>query len=256
MLIQTEGLVLKQRKIANNRRLITLFTRDYGKITAGTNINERGKGRAALALRPFTFAYYDIFRGRNSFNINNAEVRKSFYSIGEDIDRYMVSSKLLSFLDNIIPEEAARPRLFELTIEFMESITKATGNYETLLYAFIVKSFAFQGISPELKQCANCGKSLQDIRNESNGRVKNFSVAAGGILCDNCTTRLEESRDSLIFRPKFDIVEVLDYFVKKPLSNFEKVSLKPQVSRELKQIISEYVKYYLDTDIFDDKLKL
>ena len=52
MLINTEGIVLRQSKIANNRRIITLFTRRYGKITAGTSINERAKGRAALAIRP------------------------------------------------------------------------------------------------------------------------------------------------------------------------------------------------------------
>lgn len=256
MLIQTEGIVLKQRKIANNRRLITLFTKDYGKITAGTNINERGKGRAALALRPFTFADYDLFKGGNSFNINNADVRKSFFSIGEDIDRYLVASKLLSYLDAILPEEGMRHRLFELTLDFMESITKANGNFETLLYAFVIKSLAFQGVNPELKHCVNCGKPIADIRKESAGLVKFFSVSAGGILCEECALKLGQTRDSLIFRPSFDIVEVLDYFTKKPLSQFEKVSLKPQVSKELQNITSEYVKFYLDVDVFDDKLKL
>ena len=82
MLINTEGIVLRQNKIANNRRIITLFTRSHGKITAGTSINERAKGRVALAIRPFTFAEYDIFKGRNYFNINNADVKKSYYSIG------------------------------------------------------------------------------------------------------------------------------------------------------------------------------
>ncbi|MCF0141628.1 MAG: recombination protein O N-terminal domain-containing protein, partial [Mogibacterium sp.] len=44
MLVTTEGIVLKQRKIAGNRRMITVFTRKYGKISAGTSINEKGKG--------------------------------------------------------------------------------------------------------------------------------------------------------------------------------------------------------------------
>jgi orotate phosphoribosyltransferase len=40
MIISTEGIVLRQRKIANNRRMIVLFTKQYGKISAGTSVNE------------------------------------------------------------------------------------------------------------------------------------------------------------------------------------------------------------------------
>ena len=256
MLINTEGIVLRQSKIANNRRIITLFTRRYGKITAGTSINERAKGRAALAIRPFTYAEYDIFKGRNYFNINNADVKKSYYSIGEDIDRYMVASKLLEYIDKTTEEEQLRPRLFDLSIEFMESVTNAKGNYMTLLYAFVVKSLSLNGVMPEIKQCVSCGKSLSDIRKEGNGKVKYFSVTGGGILCEDCYTRLDEQDVSLIFKPDFDIVEVLDYFAKKPLSSFEKVSLKPAVLNGLQRILSEYLKYYLDVDIFDNDISL
>ena len=63
-------------------------------------------------------------------------------------------------------------------------------------------------------------------------------------------------RKMLIFKPDFDIVEVLDYFAKKPLSSFEKVALKPAVSNGLQRILSEYLKYYLDVDIFDNDISL
>ena len=62
MLITTEGIVLKQNKIANNRRMIVVFTKDYGKISAGTGLSERGRNRSALALRPFTYSEYEIFK--------------------------------------------------------------------------------------------------------------------------------------------------------------------------------------------------
>ncbi len=78
MLINTEGIVLRQSKIAYNRRII-YFTRRYGKITAGTSINERAKGRRRL-LSKSLHAEYDIFKGRNYFNINNLDVKKSYYS--------------------------------------------------------------------------------------------------------------------------------------------------------------------------------
>ena len=42
----TEGIVLKQTKILNGRRMLTLFSKEYGKIGAGTGIAAGGKGKS------------------------------------------------------------------------------------------------------------------------------------------------------------------------------------------------------------------
>lgn len=62
MYAETEGIVLKQIKIPGGRRMLVIFTKRYGKISAGTYISEKGKNRAALALRPFTYGRYQIKR--------------------------------------------------------------------------------------------------------------------------------------------------------------------------------------------------
>ena len=89
MLTDTEGIVLRQVKTSYGRRMILLFSKKYGKISAGTGLNERGKGKSSLALRPFTYGRYELFKNRDSYNINGAEVLKSYYGIGEDVDKYM-----------------------------------------------------------------------------------------------------------------------------------------------------------------------
>ena len=104
MIINAEGIVLRQRKIANNRRMIVLFTKQYGKLSAGTSVNEKSRSKAALALRPFTYAEYDIFKGREAYSINSAQVSKSFYSIGEDIDRFINASAFIEYLDGVLEE--------------------------------------------------------------------------------------------------------------------------------------------------------
>lgn len=256
MLITTDGIVLKQRKIAGNRRMIVIFTKKYGKISAGTSINEKGKSKAALALRPFTYAEYDIYKGRDYYNLNNAQAKRSYFSIGEDLDRFIVASKLLEYLDSILEEGQARPKLFDLAIEVFESITNADSNYETLLYAFIAKSLRLQGITPETKCCADCGKKLEEFENTKHRKGPAFSVNAGGIVCESCEDLEKRNGESLIFEPSFDIVSVLCYFYDNPISRFEKITLKPKISLELKGILSAYIRYYLSTDVLEDDFTL
>ncbi len=256
MLITSEGIVLKQRKIAGNRRMIVIFTKKYGKLTAGTSINEKGKSKAALALRPFTYAEYDIFKSRDSYSLNNAQAKRSYYSIGEDLDRFLVASKLIKYLESILEEGEARPKLFDMTLEFLESITNARENYDTLLYAFIVKSLRVQGVMPELTCCADCGKKLEEFVIETGMKGPSFSINAGGVLCSDCEDMEKREGDALIFRPSFDIVQVLRYFLDNPISRFEKVTLKPNISEEVKTILSAYLRFYLGTDVLEDEFTL
>lgn len=77
MVTDTDGLILRQVKLPEDRRMLVLFTRKYGKISAGTNIKINGKNRSSLALRAFTHGRYELFRGREIFNINAAETLES-----------------------------------------------------------------------------------------------------------------------------------------------------------------------------------
>ena len=245
MIINAEGIVLRQRKIANNRRMIVLFTKQYGKLSAGTSVNEKSRSKAALALRPFTYAEYDIFKGREAFSINTASVSKSFYSIGEDIDRFMTASAFIEYLDKVLPEGEPMPKLFDLALEFLQSVSASDSAPETLLFAFIVKTLSMLGVAPELSCCVNCGKSPEDFGEG----FKMFSVSGGGIICPDCAEEEKREAESLIYRPDFDIIDVFRYFSTKPIQTFEKVDLKPAVRKEVRDILADYTDRYLGVDV-------
>lgn len=244
MIINAEGIVLRQRKISNNRRIIVLFTKQYGKISAGTSITEKGKSRSALALRPFTFAEYDIFKGRESYSINSAQVIQSYYSIGEDIERYMTAAAFLQYLEKVVDEGHAMPALFNLCTEFLESVSKAKAGAETLLFAFIVKSLRMLGVMPETGCCVNCGKSLAEIP-----APRIFSVSSGGVICPDCAEEERQGGHALIYKPSFDIIDVFRYFETKPLQTFEKVTLKKEDAAVIREILANYTERYLDADV-------
>ena len=104
LITDTEGIVLRQVKISYNRKMILLFSRKYGKISAGTNIGEKGKSRSSLAIKPFTYGRYELFKSRDSYNINSAETIKSYYAIGEDVDKYMNGAYVLEFTERVLEE--------------------------------------------------------------------------------------------------------------------------------------------------------
>lgn len=218
--------------------MLLLFSRKFGKISVGASLTEGGKSKSALATRPFTNGRYELFKGRESYNLNHAQVIRSFYKIGEDLDKYMAASYVLELTEKILPEEMAQPRLYTLLLEFMEALEKREKKQGTLVMAYVVKSLDTLGNMPSLKKCAGCG---------ANDPQNFFSVSEGGMICDSCMERLKKSDNrTLIYKADFGIVDILEYFQKKPFSAFEKLALEEKVGKRLQTIMASYLAYHLD----------
>ena len=43
MYIDSEGIILRQTKTTNGRRMVLLFSKKYSKISAGSSISEKGR---------------------------------------------------------------------------------------------------------------------------------------------------------------------------------------------------------------------
>ena len=89
MITDTEGIVLRQVKAMGGRRMISLFSQKYGKISVGTSINEGGRNKTALSVKAFSYGKYELFKSRDNYNLNNGQVLKSYYGLGEDLDKYI-----------------------------------------------------------------------------------------------------------------------------------------------------------------------
>lgn len=234
MYINSEGIVFRQVKAAGGRRMLLIFTKKYGKISAGSNISEKGRGKAALALRPFTFGQYEFFKNRDYYNLNSGEVKKSFFRIGEDLDKYFQASMALEITEKVLADELPQPKIFNLLVDFLTALETREKKHETLLLAYEIKLLKLLGNAPVADRCVSC---------EGKENLKYFSVRDGGMLCDKCK---DLRQDKLIFKPGFDIVGVVSFFEKNPMGNFSKIALNENNARDLQAIVRDYMAYHLD----------
>ncbi len=239
MITDTEAIVFRQVKTLNGRRMILLFSKKFGKISVGSNITEGGKNKSALAVRPFTYGRYELFKGRESYNLNNGQVIRSYYSLGEDLDKYMIASYILELTEKLAAEDLPQPRMFNLLLDFLDALEKREKKHDTLAMAYMVKVLDILGTMPNIKECSLCGK-------ENPQRF--FSVEEGGMICPECAESIvkEQSNEPLIYDTNFGIVNILKYFQKEPFTSFEKLALDEEILKKLKAILKSYMAYHLD----------
>lgn len=177
MHIDSRGIIFRQVKTTDMRRMLLIFTEKCGKLSVGTSLPEKNQKHASLALRPFTCGNYSIYKGRNYYNLDRVETLKSFYGIGEDLDKYMAASLALELTEKIVPEEVPQPRIFALLLDFLNEMELRKQKHTTLLLAFETKLLFALGTFPRLDSCASCG---------SKETSEFFSVPDGGVICRRC----------------------------------------------------------------------
>ena len=154
MVLNTEGIILRQTRMVQGRRMILLFTKEYGKLSVGTNIGDKGRSKSSLALKPFTYGNYQIFEGRNYYELDRADAITSYYLIGEDLDRYASAAYALELTEKLIPEGLPQPAVFDLLLDFLGELEQRKKKYETLLIAYEIKLLRILGEFPVLDSCA------------------------------------------------------------------------------------------------------
>lgn len=248
MYTDTEAVILRQTKTLNGRRMITIFSQKYGKISAGTSISEKGKNKSDLALRPFCYGRYELYKNKDSFNINGAEVIRSFYKLGEDVDKYFAASYVLEFTDQILAEDEPQPALFRMLVDFLSLLEARKTAYDTLLIAYQIKALELFGSGIGYTACMRTGEAIDPGSLKGEGICPYlFSVEDGGLIARNSLND-HDLLNPLIFEINTGIIQIISYISRHPLNAMEKLAIPEASAAKMKSILSAFISWQLGID--------
>ena len=230
-LYRDEGVVLKSIKLGEADRIVTLLTRDSGKLSAVAKGIRKTKSRFGRRLEPFTQVELMLYRGRNLDTITAAHIVTSFHEVRDEYARLTSASALVEMVEKISPERERLPSTYRLLVSGLQAL--ADGKGITVVPAFVVKLLSLSGYHPQLGLCAGCGGPEV---------LGGFSPSLGGAICEACwpedrdAVRIPTSQISLMARllerdfgedadPEavFDVTQVLkgyaEYHLERPLKS-------------------------------------
>ncbi|MCS7172749.1 MAG: DNA repair protein RecO [Armatimonadetes bacterium] len=173
---KVEGIVLGRRNLGEADRVLTLLTREYGKLAVKAKAVRRPSSRLAGRLEPFTHARFLLARGRTLDVVAQVEVITSFASLRADLLRTAWAAVCAELTDRMLQGLDPHPEVFETLLQAQEALAGGDPEMATLWYA--LRLVRHLGYGPVLDRCARCGRSVQ-----GNGA---WQILAGGLLCATC----------------------------------------------------------------------
>lgn len=232
MVLETEGLVLRQTKYDEWDKILTIFTRNNGKIQAIAKGARRPKGSLVAGTQVFSCSDFLLYRGRNLYQVNQADIIESFFSLRDDLYKLAYATYIIELVDAGTVEELANVKLFDLSIKTLRVLSKLNKDYKKLLAAFELKYISFIGFRPHLRSCVVCNSEL--------GSRAKFSSEQGGTICENCSSGYY---GHVVSKEVIRKIEELLYI---PLDNIDDLSISLKEIDIIEKLISGYIMNHIE----------
>ncbi|MEX2141347.1 MAG: DNA repair protein RecO [Pirellulales bacterium] len=183
------ALVLRVIDFSETSAIVTLFTREFGKISGMAKGAKRAKGPFEHALD--LLAQCRIVFLRKSTGaldlLTEAKLERRFRPRGRDLASLYAGYYVAELLIELTHEYDPHPELFDAAVQTLAELStvglsrvSSSGAVSAAVLRFELLALRLLGHSPSFSACAECGADVT-----RSGRVS-FGILAGGVLCEKC----------------------------------------------------------------------
>ncbi len=182
---KTDGIVIRSLNYGESDRIVTFFTRDFGKIKGIAKGARKSKKRFQNALGLFSHVHLSFFEreGTGLMRVDGCDILHSFTRIREDLKKIFFGNYYLELANEMAGEREANQEAFDLIFSFLSGLDEREANEEQLRM-FEIRMLSLFGYQPNMKRCDYCKKSWDDLKETS---VLFFSIERGGLVCGQCS---------------------------------------------------------------------
>ena len=242
MLYKTEGIVLKSIEYQEADKIVTIYTKDYGKITAIAKGVRKTKSKFGSSLEILTYSIFLFYKGRNLDIVSQTEILESFFSTSKEVTKFAFAANCVEVVNRLTEEREINIGLFNLLKEVLHYL-RESNDPKLLSLSFKWQTMSILGYRPSLNHCCKCNKNVE------NQKEMYFNIKEGGLVCNNC-----------IAKDKEGCVKVSLYFIKlarkiliTPLSTISNATIPDKKMKELEKITDPYIAYHSEKSFKTDR---
>lgn len=178
-LYRDHAVVIRTQKLGEADRIITMLTREHGRIRCVAKGVRRTKSKFGARLEPGSHIDVQLFVGKTFDTVTQVEAIENFGDeLSRDYRRWTITSAILETAERFTSQER-EPALqeYQLVVGGLRALAEDRHDPSLILDAFLLRSLALGGYAPSMTICSRCEKP---------GPHRYFSLVGGGSVCVDC----------------------------------------------------------------------
>jgi len=233
---KTRGFILRREDLRETSLILTVYTRDFGKLTLITKGVRSPDQRFVSAYELFALCdivFYEKKR-KGIFLLSQCELLQFFPKARESLERLSYATYFIDILNSVTHIGEGNPALYELLNNSLELMSSGASP-KRVARIFEIKLLSLLGLMPGLKGCVNCEKKLA-------GKRTRFSLSSGGVLCEDCFAKDKNARPILA-----GTVNFMSHIEGLPYEKVKQIKVTRRVGGEVERFLRSFIIYHLDT---------
>ncbi|MBQ2614519.1 MAG: DNA repair protein RecO [Clostridia bacterium] len=160
-IVEAEGIITREIKYGDSSRILTILTKEFGKISVLAGGVRTNKSGLLAATQLFSHVSLQLFKGREKslYKINSGEIVTSFSGIRESLEKMAYASYFCEVANDVIQENAPDMEQLNLLLNTLFLLSQDKLPYTQIKGVFEFRTLALQGLLPDLSVCDQCGNS-------------------------------------------------------------------------------------------------
>lgn len=181
MQIATTGLILRQVKVGEADRILTILTPDLGVISASAKGSMRLKNRLFSATGLFCYSEFSLTSGRSHYFIDTAQVKNVFHGISNTVEGMGLAAYMAEIASELSPAPPEAEGQLRLLLNCLYMLSEGKRPVKLLKVIYELRSMTLAGYMPDVLACTGCGKY--------DGGDFYLDPAEGNLLCAECADK-------------------------------------------------------------------
>jgi DNA repair protein RecO (recombination protein O) len=178
---KTLAIVIRSIEFSETSSIVTLFTRDFGKVGGLAKGSRRPKGPFESALDLLAVCRIVLIRKSSEALdlLTEAKLERRFRGTDRGLSHLYAGYYVAELLNELTDLGDPHPELFDLADRMLDELS-GPSSAGRLVLRFELAALRLLGHAPALDQCVGCGRPM-----ESAGKPA-FALIDGGVVCPTC----------------------------------------------------------------------
>ncbi len=229
-IIKAQGIVIKETNVGEADKIITLFTRNKGKIQASARGARRNRSSLIAGTQFLCFSDFVLYKGKTMYRVSQSEVIESFFNIRNSIEKLSYATYFIELVSEVIDEDHANPKLLKLILNTLHMLSNTQKDARLLKVVYELRLMSIIGFSPNMHGCTQCGNN--------NNETTHFNSSIGGLICSECMTDIQSRNNIAISNGTLQTMRYILYSDMKKIFSFE---ASEKVLKELEIVILDFI---------------
>ncbi|PIV24392.1 MAG: DNA repair protein RecO [Deltaproteobacteria bacterium CG_4_8_14_3_um_filter_45_9] len=241
-LFTTNAIVIRSLNYGESDKILTFFSKDFGKLKGIAKGARRSRKRFQNALGLFSHLRLIFFdkEGMGLVRAESCDILHSFPKIKEDLKKILYGSYYLELVNEMAGEREANSEAFGLLLSFLSNLEEMDPQEEQLRL-FEIRMLSLFGYRPNMGKCGLCKKGWEDLQEIP---TVFFSLEKGALVCERCSKMWNN-----LIPLSLGTARLIEKISQMELSKIQRLRFTLQALSESRELLPKFISYQLGKEL-------